>query len=154
VLAFWAFVLVALILIVGVVLCEPYAAADAAERRLDFVRRGNQQHARTNDRLRAEIDAIQNDPFYAERVVRVDLSWQRPGERVVRLHATNSAPLPRAEPAVSAPAGWLARTADRLARNDSQRAFTLGTAALLLFVAFACFSDARRPAHAEAPAST
>ena len=146
--AFWTFTAAALAMMGAALLSGPYAAARRAERRLLHARMVNLHHARVNDRLRREIDAVKNDPFYAERVVRVDLAWRRPGERVLRLPgeppATGTEPLPGMPP----PAGWLERTAGGLAAHPRRRAFAFGAAVLLILVAFGCFSNRREPAPA------
>lgn len=47
-------------------------AAEAAQLRVD------------NDKLRQEIEALQNDPRYIERIARESLGMVRPGEYVIQ----------------------------------------------------------------------
>lgn len=48
------------------------------ETRLAEVRAGNA-------RLAAEVDALKSSPEYVEWVIRQDLGWIRPGERILRV---------------------------------------------------------------------
>ena len=41
--------------------------------------------ARENEQLEAEAKALQESPAYVEWVIRQELGWTRPGERILRL---------------------------------------------------------------------
>ena len=79
--AFWTFTAAALAMMGAALLSGPYAAARRAERRLLHARMVNLHHARVNDRLRREIEAVKNDPTTLERLLRTEYRLTRPGCR-------------------------------------------------------------------------
>lgn len=144
-LAFGAFVLVAALLAAAAVLSVPYVGARTASARLDFLRAANARLARGNAELAAELDALQNDPFYAERVIRVDLRHRRRGEQVVRVDGRTDRPAPDDLPLLVVDHGaWWQRAAARLAASHRLRLLILLAAATLFLVALLCFGEPRR----------
>jgi cell division protein FtsB len=141
---FGLFMTLALVLLAGVVLAGPWAAERTARERLAFHGYANDRLADGNARLRAEIEAAQADPFYVERLARVDLCRRRPGERVLRLPPPAPEPADESLPVFVAQRHWWDHAAERLTDTPRRRLAALLTATLLALIAFTCFANRTR----------
>jgi septum formation initiator len=136
--AFWTFSLIAVALCAAVEICPRLVRHRQLARQALTLAAGNDVSRQINERLAAQVEALDNDPFYVEQMARRDLGFHRPGEQRLRMGKLY-VPAPSRRDLPPEPWPWMVRL-ERIFSYDSDiRRAALVTAAALLLSAFLFF---------------